>query len=71
MSGIADSAVGKISSAIGSASVKVLDSAFTAGETALESAKRTAVGKVQHCNFAVYVASDSPVYTDNRREHPH
>ena len=48
--GIADSAIGKISSAIGSASVKALDAAFTAGEAVVENAKNTTVGKVRHVN---------------------
>lgn len=45
-SGIADSVVGKISNAVGSAAIKAVDSAFTVGESALESAKQTTIGKV-------------------------
>jgi hypothetical protein len=44
--GFADSAVGQISSAIGSATIKAVDTAFTAGEAAVESAKKTTLGKV-------------------------
>ena len=46
-SGIADSAVGKISSAVGSATIRAVDSVFTAGEVAVESVKKTTVGKVR------------------------
>ncbi len=44
--GLADSAVGQISSAIGSATIKAVDTAFTAGEAAAERAKQTTLGKV-------------------------
>jgi hypothetical protein len=49
--GIADSAVGKISSAVGSAAINAVDSVFTAGEVALQNAKQTSVGKVRSFYF--------------------
>jgi hypothetical protein len=45
-SGIADSMVGKISNAVGRVAIKAVDGAFTVGESALESAKQTTIGKV-------------------------
>ena len=52
-SGIADSVVGKISNAVGRVAIKAVDGAFTAGESALESAKQTTIGKVLRCILCV------------------
>jgi hypothetical protein len=71
-SGIADSVVGKISNAVGSAAIKAVDSAFTVGESALESAKQTSIGKVCHTNtFHMCFALNLSEFTGDRREHQH
>ena len=53
--------MGKISSAVGSATIRAVDSVFTAGEVVVENAKKTTVGKVR--NQYVRLSSFDPMFS--------